>query len=78
VTPLSTKQRATLVFLAREPATSAAIGLAIGVTKGTGSMLRSLHQQGLIAYVGGPRVRPGHGRWRLTDRGQIVAKETPL
>jgi Mn-dependent DtxR family transcriptional regulator len=75
VTPLSAKQRATLVFLTRDPASTAEIGLAIGVTKGAGTMLRSLHQQGLIAYVGGRGVKIGRGTWRLTDRGHAVAAE---
>jgi DNA-binding MarR family transcriptional regulator len=75
VTPLSTKQRLVLRHLVDAPATTSEIARAAGTSKGTGSMIQSLHQQGLVAYVGGPGVRVGRGKWRLTDRGRAVAAE---
>lgn len=75
MTPLSEKQRATLRLLAEAPATTAEIGRAVGTSKGTGAMLQSLCQQGLVAHVSKSGIRADKSKWRLTDRGLAVAQE---
>lgn len=72
---LSKKQFDVLTLLLERTATTKQIGLAVDTSKGTGTMLQSLYQQGLITYKGGTGVKPGMGRWTLTERGTQAAKE---
>lgn len=68
--PLSKHQHAALKALALSALTTHEIGVIIGTTRGTGTLLQTLYQQGLVRYVGGPGIRVGKGRWQLTDRGR--------
>ena len=72
---LSSYQVRALEMLSREPANSKDIARHCGVKSGQ-TMLQSLCSQGLIAYVGGPGIVVGRGKWRITERGRTVYAET--
>lgn len=76
MTPISNHQRATLRYLMDQRRTVVEIKSAVGLKSGLQSMLASLHQQGMIRYVGGAGVKLGKGWWELTARGRTIANES--
>jgi chromosome segregation and condensation protein ScpB len=66
--PLSSRQYQVLCIIEASPTSTADIDAAIGSR--SDSILKSLHQQCSIAYVGGRGTRQRKGKWRVTDHGR--------
>lgn len=76
--PLSPHQFDVLRLLRDGPLTVAAMNALLpigGFASAMPTILRVLNQRGMVAYVGGRRVKLGKGAWRLTEYGISALRE---
>lgn len=66
--PLSARQYQILAIIDAAPTSTRELDEVTGTHNA--EVLKSLNQQGSIAYVGGIGVRQGRGKWRITDHGR--------